>query len=421
MARLDKTIIAIALCVCSAHGFADDKTASGNKNSVIRSGAIQSMPVTNERYFYYLGNHPANASPRWHEDVQGITHDDDHWYITQSDTGDANEQALWKIPVGHNLKDSALNKPNVKRVVLNTIPQLKEYDHFGALAYYKYNNTGYLIAPLTGKAAPALAIFDANTLRYVTHSTNLPMLARASWVAVDPQGFVYLSMSLGGGGGIGGNDGSRGRERQKSISTADDMSIPSLVQCTVDWNLLYQRQYLSIEPVKRIALYDERGKNMLPKKHPQGGVFSPSGKLFYFVSGYIGADRDDGIHVFDTTTWKRIKKSTNGSGEFNYEFRTSAWYDLTIDGDEPEGLTIWDLDDGRAPGIRGQLHVLMLNNNAGQDQVHLKHYSYKKPTIPPRQPPTPRECPSGYICCGTTLPDGRCDSGKCVKPTQRCR
>lgn len=409
-----KIFIAMVLCAYSAHSIADDKTASGNKSPILKSGAIQSVPVTSERYFYYLGNHPTNASAGWHEDVQGITHDDDYWYITQSDTEEADEQVLWKIPVEHNLRVSASNNPKTKKIVLNTVPQLKGYNHFGALAYYKYKNTGFLIAPLTGNAAPALVIFDATTLRYVTHSTNLPMLARASWVAVDPQGFVYLSMSSGGGGGIGGNDGSGGRERQKSIR------IPSLVQCTVDWNLLYQRRELRIEPVKSIAVYDERGNNMLPKEHPQGGVFSPSGKLFYFVSGYIGTDRDDGIHVFDTTTWRRIKKSTNGSGEFNYEFRTSSAYDLTKDGDEPEGLTIWDLDNGRAPGIRGQLHVLMLNNNAGQDQVHLKHYSYKKPTIPPRPP---RQ--SSYLCgqnqkCCEPLINGRCPT-KCVPTSALCQ
>ena len=44
--------------------------------------------------------------------------------------------------------------------------------------------------------------------------------------------------------------------------------------------------------------------------------------------------------------------------------------------EEPEGLTLWDLDNGQAPGIRGQLHVLLLNNDEPDpDNVSLKHYT----------------------------------------------
>lgn len=44
--------------------------------------------------------------------------------------------------------------------------------------------------------------------------------------------------------------------------------------------------------------------------------------------------------------------------------------------EEPEGLTFWDLNDGRSPNIRGELHVLMLDNDEpDNDDVYLKHYS----------------------------------------------
>jgi hypothetical protein len=39
-------------------------------------------------------------------------------------------------------------------------------------------------------------------------------------------------------------------------------------------------------------------------------------------------------------------------------------------------LTVWDLDDGRAPGIRGQLHVMMLDNDeTSADDIYIKHYT----------------------------------------------
>jgi hypothetical protein len=83
----------------------------------------------------------------------------------------------------------------------------------------------------------------------------------------------------------------------------------------------------------------------------------------------------DGIHVFDLSTGTRIQRSTNGYGYFNYEFHPGL-----PSSEEPEGITIWDLDDGRAPGIRGQLHVLLLDNDDPSydepDDVYMKHYTH---------------------------------------------
>jgi hypothetical protein len=105
--------------------------------------------------------------------------------------------------------------------------------------------------------------------------------------------------------------------------------------------------------------------------HAQGGVFSPSGDLFYFLSGiHNGHDPDEGINVFDTrssgtNTWRRLLRSHQGD---DYQ---PFWYHIDpgcCTYEEPEGLTIWDLDDGRAPGIRGQLHVVVLDNDASCDK-----------------------------------------------------
>lgn len=44
------------------------------------------------------------------------------------------------------------------------------------------------------------------------------------------------------------------------------------------------------------------------------------------------------------------------------------------DGEELEGLTLWDLDDGRAPGISGQIHVVLINDGgASNDDWYFKH------------------------------------------------
>lgn len=57
-------------------------------------------------------------------------------------------------------------------------------------------------------------------------------------------------------------------------------------------------------------------------------------------------------------------------------------------GEEPEGITWWDLDSRRAPSIRGQLHVIMLDTDPGSaDDMYLKHnavgtYSVRVNSVP---------------------------------------
>jgi hypothetical protein len=60
-----------------------------------------------ESYFLYLGQYPSDANPGWHQDVQGISHDSNHWFISQ--TG-----KLWKIPVDHNLSLDAFDHPDTQ-------------------------------------------------------------------------------------------------------------------------------------------------------------------------------------------------------------------------------------------------------------------------------------------------------------------
>src|SRR5262249_39059769 len=131
----------------------------------------------------------------------------------------------------------------------------------------------------------------------------------------------------------------------------------------VDWNALKNSNTVTLTNVKSLNL-------SVTLQDVQGGVVSPSGELLYLSAGnfnYIHPTH--GINVFDLTTGQRIKQSINGSGLFNYEL------DSDNDFEEPEGLTIWDLDNGQAPGIRGQLHVLLLDNDSGDDEVYLKHYA----------------------------------------------
>lgn len=46
--------------------------------------------------------------------------------------------------------------------------------------------------------------------------------------------------------------------------------------------------------------------------------------------------------------------------------------------EEPEGITVGDVDGKGEPNIKGQIHVIMLDNNAGEDGVYFKHYQIIK-------------------------------------------
>jgi hypothetical protein len=101
----------------------------------------------------------------------------------------------------------------------------------------------------------------------------------------------------------------------------------------------------------------------------QGGAFADDDHL-YISCGYVeGGHESWGLHLFDLRTQRRIARSTSGSGAFNYEFHPNSPYY-----EEPEGLTFWNLDSGAAPGIRGQLHAIMLDNDSNGDDVYFKHY-----------------------------------------------
>jgi hypothetical protein len=307
-----------------------------------------------ESYFNHIGTTPDEAETNYAENVQGITHDNTHWFISQ-------EQGLWKIPVGVHL--AADIECGASGVVCGGIgdPQLGAYNHIGDVDYYQYNpTTGFLLLPLEdypGKAVTsAIAVFNPVNLEYIAHAElpkppEFPQPKNAPWVAVNPaDGLVHTSF-----------DGAAGWA----------------LQFSVNWDTLAPGN-MSLQYVGKFDLLDESGARL--DVIPQGGVFSESGDLLYINNGNMWSydPHKDGISVFDTQTNRRIRHSTMASGE-------PFWYgyDTGVDElEEPEGLTIWDLDDhpGAPEGMSGQLHVLLLDNDWflwDDDDVYVMHYTNK--------------------------------------------
>jgi hypothetical protein len=264
--------------------------------------------------------HPRNATPGWGELVQGVTHDDAYWYITQ-------ERALWRIPRERDLATGVSAE-----LVRAGIP--KEIDdqggnHFGDLDCYD----GMLYVPLEGAANAQLVVFDAPSLAYrPLFSTSLAQGNSAPWCAIDPRSGLLFSSKF-------------------------DLDDNGLFVYSVDAD---PDNGVDATFVGRFPLFDEHGAPMEIRR-VQGGVFSEQGHL------YLVSDTGTGVLGFDMHTGRvacRIPVA------YEPERRVGFTYQ------ELEGITLWDLDDGSAPGVQGQLHVLMLENApVGEDRIFFKHYS----------------------------------------------
>src|SRR5262245_5987337 len=144
-----------------------------------------------EAYYNYIGNYPSNANTGWNGDPQGLTHDQDDWFIIE-------RKRIWRIPVTQDLKNVSCGG----RVVCRSFgdwPALSSegYDHLGDPEYYNFGGKGYVLVPMErtgddGPVARAVAAFDAATLEYIAHAP-LQGQIHGSWLAVDLQGNVYSS------------------------------------------------------------------------------------------------------------------------------------------------------------------------------------------------------------------------------------
>ena len=310
-----------------------------------------STPGPYEAYYRNIIVYPHDTQPGYHVEVQGVAHDQDHWYITQQD-------ALWKIPVEFDLDDLPdSDLIRVKGIVdVSAICSLG-YDHFGDLDYYNFNGSGYLVIPIEDtddtcgeQAAPyAFAIFKTNyNLDFVgfdTIDTN-----DGSWIAVDKAGKIVTSPSW--------------------------TNTTSLVTYDYNWAGAAQSPPVVDFTLTMTNTLEDWDKQPLNIHRSQGAAFSESGELLY-----VAADGDNdlsipcAIHVFDTTgtNWRRIAVSSQQEGAPFYYSCDTSWNIA----EESEGVDYWDLDNGRAPNIRGQLHVLQLDNETfdSDDTIFFEHFT----------------------------------------------
>lgn len=321
-----------------------------------------------ESFYLHLGAHPWDDQTDWSESLQGITHDANHWYIVRSGE-------ILKIPVHYNLQTVTRNDPGVMTTTFGGTP-LVGYSHFGDADVYRHNGIDYLLVPAEsiGSNPGIVVFFRCSDLSYVRHAQLTAQGGDAGWCAVSPTGRLFSSL-----------------QRASSLHVYD-----------VHWECLESTCDL-LSYVNEIPLFDEQGQTLPDLVTTQGGVFAPGGTMLYLTSGFFDDNaqlqESEGITVIDTATWRRTAHSTNGYGTFNYFYSPNC-----CSYGEPEGLTFWDLDNGISPGVRGQLHVIRVNNDPiGTDDITVYHYTnviHVAPGAPCTlthccdQPPVPVGCPA---------------------------
>jgi len=209
----------------------------------------------------YIGDNPDEGNPGWHEEAQGLAHDNDNWYITQNPAFFQNclgcpiggGPRLWKVPVTHDLGDHVdCDDPGAacKRLFDTPLFDLG-FNHYGDPDFFEFEGHGYVIVPVqiadVDDPHPAMAFFRADeTLEYLAMA-EVPGQNESGWVAVDHDGLLISSNSP---------------------------IVTRFNRFSMNWATLEEPEpHPMLTPVAPILLQDVGGVP-LEFEHPQGGEYS---------------------------------------------------------------------------------------------------------------------------------------------------
>lgn len=315
-----------------------------------------------DKYYRFIGNYPNDATPSWGDAVWAtgsLAHDNKNLFIgaTRRDksTGKTNNKnwAIWRWPAIQDLNQD-LDNGDKGVITFNlensttTSTTFRKYGHIGDMDCFKYGGEYYLAIPLTSKEKgylPIVAFFRARDLKYINFAyVDKRYQTDIGWCAVHPI--------------------------TKDLYTSRDRADSILVYA-ITWSKVFDKKSHDALAIKRKEFH-----KISTLHNMQGGEFTEDGKLLYvscglfdcFGSSSTRSYPSDGIHVFETGTWTKIQRSTNPErkedGCFNFWFDNQDFLNQCYQ-EEPEGLTIWDMDKvpNHHPGLKGQLHVLVDDHN----------------------------------------------------------
>ena len=326
--------------------------------------------------YEYINNYPEDNDGGYKNELNGVAHDENHWYFSK------NEGArLLKIPVGLDLSRDWYDED----LTLGLYTLLIEETEIGNLGYNHFGDIdardGFIYVPISGGSdlMPAIAVFYSNPdVEYIT-----PEAGDFEWV-----GYGILSAQEGTGW-------CAIREDESGLTIFSSDSVISETKPIRKYAISIEYSpgstdggTVTIDYIGDMHLQPGTSEwNQFPDydgtwefHHMQGGVFSEGGHL-YLVNGihqYFD-NKKGGIWVFDVNNdVATLVEHSSQDGIFEFEYHP---YNVPCGvycecSNEPEGIDIWDLDSGIAPGISGQIHVIMIDNyGIGGDDLYFKHYT----------------------------------------------
>ena len=315
----------------------------------------QGFSTTGAHYDY-----PKDREPGWSNRLQGVTHDDTNWYITQ-------EHVFWIFPVARDIgaklanaitfpligSSNGVDEKDGKIIGLTLSQKLKGqgYYHLGDCDYFE----GRVYVPIEGGPKPLVAPISVKGQQVVCRENDVIILTNqfeAPWCAFNPLNRLLYSSNF-------------------------NVDHSGLSVYRVEKTFSGLESSLKGEFVGTVPLFDQNS-NSRTLQRVQGGVFSPLGHL------YLVSDDGTGILGFDSLTGKQCAhipvdykpdlKGLKGAGADIIGVGSEN------SGEELEGITLWDLDYGQAPHISGQIHLIMIDQfGSGDNDLYFKHYKVTNP------------------------------------------
>lgn len=320
--------------------------------------------------YKYIKQWPVDRENGWSHELNGVCHDKDNWYFTQNGKPGPfkmyEKGILWKFPITHRLANKVTSQapPNILCYRSESHSGSKKL-HYGDIDCIN----GFIFVPVTGDSHPYIQVFTTKDLTPVARQELKRPYGKyfdsIAWCAINPNDErLYTS------------------DRHISSNFDSHDHSPFLVY-DIDFNKI--RQGESDFLTYRTCLIPLTGnRKILSYDHIQGGCFDNECHLHTTNGNATGlfekkyCNSNGGIFVFQIPNAidrnvpymvERIAQSNQSKG-FRFQFNGR--------GDEPEGITYWNLNkDNRAPNIKGVLHAIMINNDDGvtnPDDFYFKHY-----------------------------------------------
>lgn len=267
--------------------------------------------------FTHYNYYPNEAEWQFNNDIQGVTHDTGNWYFTRTIYPVIGTKK--GVVAKASVSYNLYNEPSIRYEEPSAMLNAG-YNHFGDLTY----RSGLLYIGIDGSSGGGVAVWSTD-IRYYVGWAHLPGLSSCPWIAYNPRDNLFYVP-----------EGTR-TLRRYAISVSGNTVTPT-------------------EVLPRITLSADITSQ-------QGGDFSSRG-ILYISRGYEANPMAVyGVDVYNGMIYQRA--AYNGTP-------ASDW--------EGEGVTIWDLTAGQAPGIRGHMHFQLLDNDLDNDDFSFAHLTAIDPS-----------------------------------------